>query len=126
MSRVLVDSSVWIDYFSSGRNSDALSGLLDHNRICINDIILAELIPSLMIKKENDIISLLHVIEKVKLDIGWSSIIDMQTANLKNGISRVGIADLLVLQNALQNDLVLYSLDKHFRLMQKLFKFNML
>jgi len=126
MSRVLVDSSVWIDYFSSGRNSDALSSLIDHNRICINDIILAELIPSLMIKKENDIIALLHVIEKVKLDIGWSSIIDMQTANLKNGINRVGIADLLVLQNALQNDLVLYSLDKHFRLMQKLFKFNML
>jgi hypothetical protein len=50
----------------------------------------------------------------------------MQTANLKNGINWVGIADLLVLQNALQNDLVLYSLDKHFRLMQKLFKFNML
>ncbi|MBN2107630.1 MAG: PIN domain-containing protein [Deltaproteobacteria bacterium] len=126
MSRVLVDSSVWIDYFSSGRNSEALSGLISHNRICINDIILAELIPSLMIKKENDIIALLHVIEKVKFDIDWSSIIDMQTANLKNGINRVGIADLLVLQNALQNDLVVYSLDKHFRLMQKLFKFNML
>jgi hypothetical protein len=52
MSRVLVASSVWIDYFSSGRNSDALSGLIDNNRICINDIILAELIPSLMIKKK--------------------------------------------------------------------------
>jgi len=126
MSRVLVDSSVWIDYFSSGFNSEALSGLLDHNLICINDIILAELLPSLMIKKENDVIALLYVVEKVKLDIHWSQIIGMQAANLKNGINRVGIADLLVLQNALQNDLVLYSLDKHFRLMQKLFKFKLL
>lgn len=126
MSRVLVDSSVWIDYFSSGRNSEALSGLLDNNRICINDIILAELIPSLITKKENDVVALLHAVEKVELDIKWSQIISIQTANLKSGINRVGIADLLVLQNALQNDLVLYSLDKHFCLMQKLFKFKLL
>jgi predicted nucleic acid-binding protein len=126
MSRVLVDSSVWIDYFLSARNSEALSGLIDTNRICLNDIILAELIPSLITKKENDVVALLQAVEKVKLDIDWSQIIGMQTANLKNGINRVGIADLLVLQNALQNDLVLYSLDKHFRLMQKLFKCKLL
>jgi predicted nucleic acid-binding protein len=125
MKRVLVDTSVWIDYFSTGSNTEALSGLLERNRICTNDVILSELIPFLKIKNENEVVSLLLAVEKVNLNIHWDDIIRLQLINLKNGINKVGIPDLLVLQNVMQNNLELYTLDKHFRLMQKVIKFNM-
>ncbi|NOX90781.1 MAG: PIN domain-containing protein [Calditrichaeota bacterium] len=41
---VLVDSSVWIDYFRAGIKSEKLDELIDENLICTKDIILAELV----------------------------------------------------------------------------------
>ena len=64
-------------------------------------------------------IGLLKTIEKVKIEIDWNEIIEMQTSNLKNGINRVGIPDLIIAQNVIQNKLKLFSLDKHFELMKK-------
>lgn len=59
----LVDSSVWIDYFRDGKNSGKLDSFLDDNALVINDIILAELIPFLKIKKQRKIIDLLYSID---------------------------------------------------------------
>lgn len=69
-------------------------------------------------------VSLLYAIDKVQLNIHWEDIIRLQLLCVQNGINRVGIPDLLVLQNAMQNDLELYSLDKHFRLMHKVIEFT--
>ena len=44
---ILVDSSVWIDYFRSGKYSDQLDYYIEQNIISTNDLILAELIPVL-------------------------------------------------------------------------------
>jgi predicted nucleic acid-binding protein len=38
---------------------------------------------------------------------------------LRNGINKVGIPDLIIAQFALQNNLSLFSLDKHFQLLGK-------
>ena len=43
----------------------------------------------------------------------------MQVTCLRNGISKVGIPDLMVAQYAMQLGLTLFSLDKHFRLLSK-------
>ncbi len=61
---VLVDTSVWIDYFHSGNKSDKLDMLIDENLIAINDLILAELLPLLFVKKENKVVKLLKSIKK--------------------------------------------------------------
>jgi hypothetical protein len=42
---VLVDSSIWIDYFRNTGKADALDVLIDENLVVVNDLILAELIP---------------------------------------------------------------------------------
>ena len=42
---VLVDTSIWIDYFRDGDNSKDLDYLIDENLIVTNDIMLAELSP---------------------------------------------------------------------------------
>jgi predicted nucleic acid-binding protein len=116
---VLVDSSVWIDYFKSGEYSKELDFLIDENLICINDLILTELVPPLRIKKESKLISLLYKIAKIALDINWSRILDYQIICLSRGINRVGIPDLIILDNVIKNDLILLSGDKHFKLIRE-------
>ena len=39
---VLVDTSIWIEYFRIGNNFEKLDFLIDENLIVINDLILAD------------------------------------------------------------------------------------
>ncbi len=119
---VLVDTSIWIDYFKGGDNSKDLDFLIDENLIVTNDIILAELIPYLKIKKQLKVIKLLHEVNKVPLTIHWEELIEFQVKCLKSGANVVGIPDLIITQNAKQNSCKVYSLDKHFRLLNQVLK----
>jgi len=123
---ILVDSSVWIDYFRSGKKTGILDKYIDQNLICINDLILAELVPFLRIKKQTQVIKLLNDISKIPININWNNIIDYQTICVQNGINKVGIPDLIILDNIIQNDLMLFSLDKHFDIIQKYVDFEMM
>ncbi|MBL1277131.1 MAG: PIN domain-containing protein [Ectothiorhodospiraceae bacterium] len=119
---VLVDTSIWIDYFQDGKNSSDLEILIDENLIVTNEIILAELIPYLKIKKQTEVIKLLNEVNQTPLDIHWKEIIQLQVKCLKSGANGVGIPDLIIAQNAKQNNCKIYSLDKHFKLLNKVLK----
>ena len=118
---VLVDTSVWIEYFRGNEQVKNLNDLIDSNTLAINDLILTELLPFIIQKKENKLKKLLLNLDRVKMNIDWNGLIQMQTLNLQNGINKVGIPDLIIAQNAIQTNLHLYSLDKHFQLMSSLF-----
>ncbi len=122
---VLVDTSIWIDYFKAGDNSKDLDYLIDENLIVTNDIILTELTPYLKIKKQTKVIKLLHEINKVPLSIRWEELIEYQVKCLKAGANGVGIPDLIIAQNAKQNHCKIYSLDKHFRLLNQVLKIKL-
>ena len=119
---VLIDSSVWIDYFKGGEKSSKLDGLINDNLIVTNDIILAELIPFLKIKKQLKVVELLKEIRCLPLLIDWEEIINTQLKCLKNGSNGIGIADLIIAQNAKHNDCKVYTLDKHFGLINQVSK----
>ena len=123
---ILVDSSVWIDYFKSGIHSAILDCYITENLICINDLVLAELIPFLKIKKQHHLIQLLYDVTHIPLKVDWQKIINYQTICLKNGIHRVGIPDLIILDSVIQNELTLFTFDKHFGLISKHVAFNLL
>ena len=116
---VLVDTSIWIDYFRAGDNSEDLNYLIDENVVVTNDIILAELVPYLRVKRQTKVIKLLHEINRAPLEIHWDEIVDFQVKCLKSGANGVGIPDLIITQNAKQNGCKVYSLDKHFRLLNQ-------
>ena len=118
--QVLVDTSVWIDYFRGSGDSKNLDLLIDENLIVTNEIVLAELLPYLKIKKQTKVIALLHEINKIQLDINWKEIIEFQVKCLESGANGIGIPDLIIAQNAKQNGSKVYSLDKHFRLLNKI------
>ena len=116
---VLVDTSVWIDYFRGGDSSQDLDTLIDENLVVTNDLILTELIPSLKIKKQNTVIKLLREVNRIPLQIGWDELIKIRIKCLKSGVNGVGISDLIIAQNARMNNCQIYSLDKHFRFLNQ-------
>ena len=95
--------------------------LIDANQICTNDLILSEIIPPLLIRKERALVETLTRIERSPLSIEWQEIISYQVKNLQKNIHKVGIADLIIMQNVIQNNLLLFTLDSHFKLMSEVF-----
>jgi len=85
----------------------------------INDIIIAELVPFLHNAKAHELKDSILSLPKNKLEIQWDKLIDIQKINLANGINKVGIPDLIILQDVVQNNQMLWTNDKHFYLMQE-------
>ena len=123
--QVLVDSSVWIDYFRGGTKSDDLDILIDENLIATNDLILTELVPYLRLQNRRKLIGLMNSIFKYEMHIDWNEIIDYQTKCLKKGINGIGVPDLLIAQNSIQNQCEIFSLDQHFSLMKETLKLKL-
>ena len=118
MNDILVDSSVWISYFKSHDEFSFIDDLIDDYRICINDVILTELLPSIMHQKEFLLANLLKSINKYDMNINWQELQHYQLLNIKNGNNKVPITDILIAQNCIRNDLILLTLDKHLILMK--------
>ena len=117
--KVIVDSSMWVAYFRGTGDLSQVDWLIEEGTIVTNDLILAELTPPLLIRGERKLVGVLQTVEKIPLAVDWEGIIHMQVTCLRNGINKVGIPDLIIAQQAIQNELELLSLDKHFALMRK-------
>jgi predicted nucleic acid-binding protein len=119
---VLVDTSIWIDYFRGDGDSEELDFLIDENLIVTNEIILAELLPFIKVRNELKLIKLLQEIKITPLQIHWNEIIEYQVKCLKSGANGIGIPDLIIAQNAMQNESKIYAYDMHFRLLNEVLK----
>jgi predicted nucleic acid-binding protein len=117
MSDTIIDSSAWIEYFKGNSAYSFITDLIYNNAICTNDIILSELAPSIVHRNEKKLADLLNSLRKKILIIDWQEIINMQILNLKHGNNNIGIPDLLIAQNCIQNDLKIITRDRHFGLL---------
>lgn len=122
---VLIDTSIWVEYFRNGNNFEQLDFLIDENLVVTNNLILAELVPFLKIRNQRKLINLLYQVSKLELVINWEEIVAFQYKCLKSGINGIGIPDLIIAQSAKQNHCSIYSLDNHFTLMQKAIKIEL-
>ena len=113
---VLVDSSIWIEFFRGSDNDARLDFLIEENLVVVNDLILAELVPALHLRRQRKLISLMREVACPPLNLDWDDLIQMQIVCLSHGINKVGIPDLMIAQHAIQNGLELYTRDKHFKL----------
>ena len=122
---VLVDTSIWVDYFRGGNNSSELDTLIDENLVATNDIILTELVPYLKVKRQITVIKLLQEVSRIPMQINWEELIEYQVRCLQAGANGVGISDLIIAQNARANNCRIYSLGKHFRLLSQIMKLKL-
>jgi len=121
---VLVDTSVWIDYFqvAKGVVFEQVTYLLKENRAVFTGLIASELIRGSHSEKE------LSVLETLFRSIG--KVAERETTHLDAGrmgyqLARKGICpgtvDLLISQIAIENNLFLYTHDQHFKAIAKHF-----
>lgn len=121
---VLVDTSVWVEYFRSGNSPEKLEFLIEENLVVTNELILSELVPFLKIRNQRKLISLLKSIYLNNIYIDWEQLINFQYKCLKNGINGIGIPDLIIAQNAIHHQSMIYSLDNHFSLISGVVKLD--
>jgi predicted nucleic acid-binding protein len=124
MNTVLVDSSAWIEYFKGNTDFSFINEFIHSNAICTNDLILTELIPLMIQKKENKLIELMNSIYRYEILIDWDEIKDFQLQNLQHGNNNVPITDLIIAQNCIDNNLTIITQDKHFSLMANYLPIN--
>ena len=101
----LVDTSAWIEYFKGNPNYLFIKELIDINAICTNEVILTELLPSIIHRNEHNLAKLLNYVKKYTLSIDWQEIRDIQLLNIKHGNNNIGISDIIIAQNCIQNGL---------------------
>ena len=109
----IVDSNIWIEFFNRGNYFDSVSSLLNDNEAYINKIILAELIPSSRAKREEEFIECLYGIGLLELYIDWDEIIEIQYHCIKNEINKLGLLDIAIAQNAKQNNVGIFTINRH-------------
>ena len=109
----IVDSNIWIEFFNKKNYFAPVSDLLINNEVYINKIILAELIPSARTKNEKEFIECLYGIELLELNIDWDEIIEIQYYCIKNGINKLGLMDIIIAQNAKQNNVGIFTINRH-------------
>ena len=118
MSWILVDSSIWIEFFRhpDASSSRALDRLLAHRLVCTTGVIKAEIVPGA--RSARDFRRLRRLFDALPLaperDGFWSHLIRFRRRLHGRGISGVGIPDLIVATVAIQNRKLVFTGDENF------------
>jgi predicted nucleic acid-binding protein len=124
MRDTIIDSSAWIEFFKGNPDFLFIRDLIYANSICTNELILTELMPSIIHRNEQHLAIILNRMKKYDLRIDWPEIRQFQVLNIKKGNNNIGISDLIIVQNCIQNNLKLIHNDKHFNAMAQYIQFE--
>jgi tRNA(fMet)-specific endonuclease VapC len=115
-NRILVDTSIWIEFFrAKSEVGDHLETLLTQNAVWTCGVVLYEVLQG--IKSENEksklrsMLTDLPYIEMRKAT--WERAAEFAILAKKNGLT-LPLSDIFIAAIALENDLSIYTLDKHF------------
>ncbi len=123
MSDILVDTSVWLEFFRMRESpyAEALDRLLEEEQVCIAHLIKAEIISGARTPKQfrelKDYFDALPLAtEPASL---WSEIIEVQFRLKRMGINGISMPDLIIAVVAKANDKVIFTKDGDFRRIQR-------
>ena len=118
MSRILVDSSIWIEFF---RRPDApasvvLDHLLAHRLVCTTGLVKAEVVPGA--RSPKDFRRLRSLFDALPLaserDGFWNHLLRFRHRLATKGVLGIGIPDLMIATVAIQNRKLVFTADEDF------------
>lgn len=119
MKKLLVDTSIWIEYFKGKKN--VLDIIHDKNNfeIFITGPIITELIQGIKTQKEKARFTIcINALPKLQIDDNdWVNAGNLGNSLRKKGIT-VPLPDLIIFSIAKKNNCVLFTLDKHFQIIK--------
>ncbi len=120
MKKIVVDTSIWIEYF---RGNEAAAALINNNTgydLFITGPILTELIQGIKTESEKELFTnLMESYPRITiLEHDWVDAGKTGSKLRKNGVT-VPMADLLIYTVSINNSCALFTLDKHFGLINE-------
>ena len=116
---ILVDSSVWIDFFNGTENAetDKLNEILGLEEVVIGDLILAEVLQGFRSDKDfevaNDVLTSLTVHDLIGKELAIKSANNFRKLR-KKGITIRKTADVIIATYCIENKIPLLFTDKDF------------
>ncbi|MBI1870619.1 MAG: PIN domain-containing protein [Chlamydiae bacterium] len=130
MSDVLVDSSVWIDFFrkKSSPEGEALDRLLEENRVCTVDLIKVEIVGGAKtLQQFEDLKSYFDALPLLEEPQGlWENMMHLQFNLHRKGIQGVGIPDLMIAVMAQTYHKVIFTRDHDFKRIRNVFPIQLM
>jgi hypothetical protein len=117
---IVVDSSVWIDYFTGNDTpeTDHLDSLLGQELIAIGDLVLAEVLQGFRadkdFRKARDLLLSLHVVNMLDTTIALKSAANFRALR-KKGLTVRKTVDSIIATYCIENRLPLLHSDKDFQ-----------
>jgi tRNA(fMet)-specific endonuclease VapC len=126
INRVVIDSSVWMDYFRPGKNTsaDQVNLLLDEGRATLCGMIELEILQGLREKEQTmvqDLFRVLHFIDSRREDFIAAGLMLNQLR--KKGIT-IPSSDCLIAAQCIREGLPLFTLDNDFKQIPALKKYK--
>ncbi len=120
MKKILVDTSIWIEYFKGNKSVAAIIEEKNANTVFIAGPMITELIQGMKTKSEKDnFASSLESLPRLAItDRDWLDAGMLGSALREKGIT-VPLPDLIIYTLAKNNNCSLYTLDKHFETINK-------
>ena len=123
MSKLLVDTSAWIQYFRSGQGaaSDRIEEELEGSGVATCGVVLAELLRGVRGKKEERLLAdLFLAVDYAEIDrADWENAGRLIAAD-RTRRNNVPLTDALIAQVCIRRGWRLLTLDKHFELFDQL------
>jgi len=115
--KVLVDTSAWIDFFRKREPFYTIvHQLIDEDRVCCLDMILAELIQGARSDREIEVLKdFLHAFDFIQEHAGLWEQAGLLSYNMRRKGKSLGLADCFIAVVAHTNKVELLTLDKHFK-----------
>lgn len=124
---IVVDSSVWIDYFTGRKTAetDKLDSLLGEEPIATGDLILAEVLQGFRsdkdFRKAKALLTSLSIVNMVGADIALKSAMNFRALR-KKGVTVRKTIDSIIATYCIENKLPLLHSDKDFQPFHKYLK----
>jgi hypothetical protein len=115
--KIMVDTSVWIDFFKSGKSSASklLVKKLEEDKVCICGIIELELIQGLKENEKIEVMNCLEILEYIELTKEYYRSAGRTISDLRKKGITVAPADALIATLCIRNNLTLLSFDKDYK-----------
>ncbi len=117
MEGVVVDTSIWLQYFRVGSSHEALTlrTMLESDRVILVGVVYSELLRGTRNADQMEtLIESLSSLPYVETDKETWQLSGEILSSLERTGQRVPLPDALIAAIAIQNDLPLYTLDAHF------------
>lgn len=126
--RVLIDTSVWIDYFKNrdGRLAERVDEVLTFSDVYVPKVVIAELIQGAKSEKEisviEEFIEAFNIIDQT--EDTWLNVGRLSFSMKRKGIT-ANIIDCYIAVIASENNCKIFSLDEHFKDIKRFLRFEL-